>query len=273
MTGLGSDSVHTIPVTPTLQMDLSSLQKQITEDRENGYFPFLVIGTAGTTGAGTIDDLSEIHLIASKENLWFHVDAAYGGGIIISDKYKSILDGIEKSDSVTLDLHKWFSVPMGGSLFVTNNRNVLFDSFKINTPYMPEDGDPNYVVDPYLHSVQWSRRFIGLKAYLPLVIHGWKGYEQLFDHQMELGRYFRKNITELGWNVINQTELPVICFTHREGQIDMNELVNKINQSGKAWMSIYPVFGSQTARVCFNNYNTGKKEVDELIALITKYSN
>lgn len=274
ITGLGTESVKFIPVEADLCMNLEILKHQIAQDIQDGLFPLMIVGTAGTTGAGAIDDLNSLHAIAQEKNIWFHVDAAYGGAIAVSEKYKSVVSGIELSDSLTIDLHKWFSVPMGASLLLTKDRTILHQSFSVKTDYMPEDGDVDQVVNPYVHSIQWSRRFIGLKIYLPLVIHGWEGYEQTINRQVELGKYLKNLLLVDGWEIHNQTPLPILCFTAAESEADeMMHIVNNINATGKAWLSTYPVRGVHTARACITNYQTSTTELDHLMGLLNDSRN
>ncbi|MFK7906037.1 MAG: aspartate aminotransferase family protein, partial [Chitinophagales bacterium] len=273
-TGLGTQAVRSIAVNEALQINTELLQEQIKKDRQNGHQPFMVIGTAGTTGVGAIDDLEALYQITNQENLWFHVDAAYGGAAVISQKYKSHLAGIQLSDSITLDIHKWFSVPMGASLFLTKKTNILHQSFGIKTKYMPKDGDATVVTDPYTHSIQWSRRFIGLKTYLPIAIYGWKGYEETIDHQIEMGNLLRDLLREKGWAIKNDTHLPIVCFTHPDFKSNpdaASNLVEKVVNSGKAWFSVYPIAGETTLRVCITNYATTSIEVQELVDLLEEY--
>ena len=272
ITGLGTRSVCAIPVNANLEMDIKALKRKILADCKNGLFPLLIIGTAGTTGAGAIDDLKALHAIAHEENIWFHVDAAYGGAIAISRKYSTVISGIELSDSITIDLHKWFSIPMGASMFLTKNKTILHKSFSINTDYMPKDGDAKLVVDPYVHSIQWSRRFIGLKIYLPLAIHGWEGYERTIDKQVQIGLKLKTMLEENGWVIKNNSPLPIICFTREAYRSqEMSSIVNKINASGMAWLSSYPINGIDTARVCITNYLTDNLELNELIGMLNQY--
>jgi glutamate/tyrosine decarboxylase-like PLP-dependent enzyme len=215
-----------------------------------------------------------LHKIAKEENLWFHVDAVNGGGAFISSKYQSCLVGIEMSDSNTHDLHKWFSVPMGTSLFLSRHKQILHRSFAIKTHYMTDDGDPNLIVDPYLHSIQWSRRFIGLKIYLPLAIHGWKGYEKVIDNQVQLGITLKKMLMEKGWEIMNHSPLPIICFSRKEYKTnEMHHIVDTINSSGKMWLSVYPIHGKGTGRICITNYATGITELYECIDLLSMAKN
>lgn len=111
--GLGRDAVRLVPVDADLRMDPARLRQRIHADRAAGARPCLVVGTAGTTGAGAIDDLPALADLCADEGLRFHVDAAYGGAVALSDTHRGLLAGIERSDSVTLDAHKWLSVPMG----------------------------------------------------------------------------------------------------------------------------------------------------------------
>ena len=231
----------------------------------------MVVGTAGTTGAGAIDDLTEIAAICQTHQLWFHVDAAYGGAIAISSELRQWIKGIEKSDSITLDIHKWFSVPMGTSIFLTSKKTILHQTFGVSTKYMPKDGDKEKIVDPYIHSVQWSRRFNGLKLYLPLAIFGWGGYEKVIRHQLEMGNALRKGLVERGWLIKNNSTLPIICFTHpdlekKEGAIIA--MTDEIIKSGKVWLSVYPIHGQPTFRVCITNFSTALEDVEVLIELL-----
>lgn len=273
VTGMGAKAVRAIPVNKHLQLDTDQLKEQICVDREKGFVPIMLIGTAGTTGAGAMDDLKSMHKIATNENLWFHVDAAYGGALAISEKYKAYLSGIELSDSITLDLHKWFSVPMGASLFLTSDKNILHQSFQVQTNYMPDEVDPNRVTDPYVHSIQWSRRFIGLKIFLPLAMHNWSGYEQIIDKQIEMGFHFKDLLNKGGWKILNDSPLPIICFSRKDFKSGkgITQLVNEINESGKAWISEYVINGQPAVRVCLTNYLTGMVELNEFIQLIGKY--
>jgi len=270
-TGLGTASVVMIPVGMDLKMDTALLIQQIESDKKAGYEPMMVVGTAGTTGAGAIDDLSAIAEIAKAHQLWFHVDAAYGGAVVISPEFKQWIKGVEQSDSITMDIHKWFSVPMGTSLFLTSNKRIMHQTFGVSTKYMPKDGDPDKIIDPYVHSIQWSRRFNGLKLYLPLAVFGWEGYEKVIRHQIEMGNALREGLIEKGWIIENSSQLPIVCFTHptlknKEGAIA--KITDAIVHSGEAWISVYPVRGENTFRACITNFASSLEDVEALINLL-----
>lgn len=271
--GLGRKAIRMIDVHNDLTMDVAALKLQIAKDRKEGFEPMMIVGTAGTTGAGMIDDLESIASVSAEENLWFHVDAAYGAGVIVTD-LKHLLKGVEKSDSITLDLHKWFSVPMATSLFLTSNKAILHETFNVRTDYMPADGDQVSQIDPYIHSIQWSRRFIGLKIYLPLAIFGWEGYAETITHQIKMGNALRDALQKNGWTIKNESKLPVVCFTHPDfGDDDklVEQFIERLVYSGETWLSAYPVNGRQTIRASITNYLTQLEDVEKLIKLLSRY--
>jgi glutamate/tyrosine decarboxylase-like PLP-dependent enzyme len=185
--GLGANSLREIEVTDELQMDLNSLRNAIQSDRADRCAPFLVVATAGRTGAGTIDPLPGIAALAQEFGLWVHVDAAWGGAAALVPELRPIIDGIELADSITFDAHKWLSVPMGAGMFLTRHPGILNRCFATHTAYMPKEGDRMQITDPFTHSLQWSRRFTGFKLFLSLAVAGWSGYAAAIRHQTEMG--------------------------------------------------------------------------------------
>ncbi len=196
--GLGAAALHLIPVTAKLTMDAAVLRTTIEEDRKQGYEPFLVIGTGGTTGAGVVDPLAELADVARANSLWFHVDAAWGGPAILVPELAPVFAGIEKADSITLDPHKQLSVPMGAGMFVTRHPSILSRTFSVSTTYMPKEAERLAIVDPFAHSLQWSRRFIGLKLFMTLATVGWDGYSAILRHQAEMGDLLRDRLRANG---------------------------------------------------------------------------
>ena len=137
MTGLGRDAIRMVATDGELEMDVEDLARLVAADRRDGCAPFMVVGTAGTTGAGAIDPLPELAGFCRAENLWFHVDAAWGGAAIISPTLRQHLAGIDAADSITCDAHKWFSVSMGAGMFFCRHPEVVGEAFQATTSYMP----------------------------------------------------------------------------------------------------------------------------------------
>ena len=271
--GLGRNSVREIPVTPQLQISTTDLAAAIEEDKASGHYPLMIVATMGTTGAGAIDPCAEIAAIAKKYRLWLHADAAYGGAIALSGTYRHLLHGIDAADSITFDAHKWLSVTMSGSLFLTRHKDILDKTFRVTADYMPKEAGSLHITDPFTHSIQWSRRFIGLKLYLSLLVFGWKGYEEVIDRSMAIGKMLKTKLTAAGWKIFNHTDLPVICFGKEQYRQDPDEAIKcsqRVIQQGKAWISVYKIGQVNTLRACITNYATTEDNLDELMAALNQ---
>lgn len=274
VSGLGRESVRMIPVNDSLGMDVVALEEKIKSDISEGHAPFMIVGTAGTTGTGAIDNLEVIAQTAGKYNLWFHTDSAWGGAALLVPEMKPLLKGIEKSDSVTLDVHKWLSVTMSASMFITRHREILGKTFRITTEYMPKEAGRLEVTDPFSHSIQWSRRFIGLKLYISLMVFGWKGYEAIIKSMTESGAKLKEILLLNNWDILNNTPLPLACFTDQTLKNDpafIPWLCNEVVSSGDAWVSVYPVKGINSIRACITNYNTTESHLQELVNILNKF--
>ena len=174
--GIGLEALRAVPVDGQSRMRTDALAEMIAADRWAGLAPFLIVATAGTTNAGVCDPIPTISAVARSERVWLHVDAAWGGAAALAPSVRHILNGIDSADSFTFDAHKWLSVPMGAGVYLTRHRSILSRTFATPTAYMPKEAAAFDVVDPHQHSMQWSRRFIGLKVFLSLAVAGWSGY-------------------------------------------------------------------------------------------------
>ncbi|HVT61145.1 MAG TPA: pyridoxal-dependent decarboxylase [Thermoanaerobaculia bacterium] len=271
LTGLGTEAVREVGVDGALRMKPGQLAARISDDRARGMLPFLVVGTAGTTCAGAVDPIAALAEIAEQERLWLHVDAAWGGAAALVPELAPLLSGVERAGSITFDAHKWLSVPMGAGLYLTRQRGVLERTFRVAAGYMPLDGAGLPVADPYAHSMQWSRRFIGLKLFLSLAVAGWAGYEAAIRHQTAMGDRLRVRLAEEGWVVVNDTPLPLVCFVGgcEEGRSAayLSAIAAHVVGSGEAWVSNVDLGELGPAlRACITNFRTGPGDVDALVA-------
>ncbi len=258
MTGLGRRALRTVATDSSLKLDMADLKRCVAEDRNNGFAPFMVVGAAGTTAAGAIDPLLEIGRFCREENLWFHVDAAWGGAAIISEKLRHHLTGIDTADSITCDAHKWLSVPMGAGMFFCRHPEAVAQAFRAEVSYMPKKTDRS-VDDPYTTSAQWSRRFIGLKLFLALAQHGESGYVEMIEHQTQMGQVLRESLKSSGWRIINTTPFPLICFT-REG-LDTTQFLTALREQQIAWMSEASLNGTPVLRACITSFKTTEADI------------
>lgn len=267
MTGLGREALHPIRTDGNLQMDVSALAAQVAQDRKDGLVPFLVVGTAGTTAVGSIDPLPELVQFCRDERLWFHVDGAWGGAAIVSPSLCHHLIGIENADSITCDAHKWFSVAMGCGMFFCRHPETIARAFRAEAYYMPGTVGSD-ACDPYTHSVQWSRRFAGLKLFLALAERGEQGQAAMIDHQVRLGNRLRERLVAANWTIVNVTPLPVVCFT-RDG-FDLPSFLQGLRVHQIAWMSEARVRNASVVRACITSFKTTEADIDQVVEQITR---
>src|SRR5256712_4830456 len=267
MTGLRRGAIRTVATDRHLRMDLGDLARRVTADRRDGGAPFMVIGTAGTTGAGAIDPLPELGRFCRSENLWFHVDAAWCGAAIISPRLKGHLAGIDGADSVTCDAHKWFSMPMVAGMFLCRLPDAVRDAFRAQAVYMPtRTAGP--ADDPYTTSVQWSRRFIGLKLFVALAERGESGYVEMIEHQTRMGDVLRSSLERAGWRIVNRTPLPLVCFT-RDGLVP-SQFLAVLAERQIAWMSEVRLGGGPpVVRACITNFRTSESDIERVVREMT----
>jgi aromatic-L-amino-acid decarboxylase len=268
MTGIGRRALRTVATDRSFKMDLGDLARRVDEDRRSGFVPLMVVGTAGTTAAGAIDPLPDLARFCRSEALWFHVDAAWGGAAILSPRLRGHLAGIDAADSITCDAHKWFSVPMGAGMFFCRHPDAVGEAFRAQTSYMPgKTAGP--VVDPYTTSVQWSRRFIGLKLFLALAQHGESGYVELIEHQARMGDVLRESLARAGWRIVNSTPLPLVCFT-RDGLVTRTFLAGLYTRQ-IAWMSEVRLGdGAPVVRACVTSFRTNPSDIDWVVREMTR---
>lgn len=188
MMGMGFQSVVTVPVDANARMDMDALEKTMVHLQSEGKIVACVVATAGTTDAGAIDPLKEVREITNKYGAWMHIDAAWGGALILSNDYRSMLDGIELSDSVTLDFHKhYFQTISCGAFLLKDEANYRFMHYEaeyLNSAYDEEHGVPNLVSK----SLQTTRRFDALKLWMTVEALGEELYGSMIDHGVGLTR-------------------------------------------------------------------------------------
>jgi glutamate/tyrosine decarboxylase-like PLP-dependent enzyme len=267
VTGLGRNAIRAIATGSDLRMDPDKLKDQIQSDRKNGLVPLMVIGTAGTTTAGVIDPLADLAQICRDESIWFHVDAAWGGAAILAPSLRHHLDGIELADSITCDAHKWFSVAMGCGMFFCRHPDAICRAFRADAAYMPSRLD-SAVYDPYTTSLQWSRRFTGLKLFMSLAELGEDGQAKLIESQAAMGDLLRETLTRSGWTVVNHTPLPLVCFT-RDG-LDVPSFLAALHEKQVVWMSEAHIKGDSYVRGCITSFKTTRSDILDIVGQMTR---
>lgn len=266
--GLGSDSIRDVPVDGSLRMDPMALDTTIRRDQEAGLMPMMVAATAGTTGTGAIDPIAGIAEIADRHRLWLHVDAAWGGAAILLPEFAGEFGGIERSDSITFDPHKWLSVPMGCGLLLTRHGSLLGQAFGVEASFLPDTGDEGGPPpDPSARSLRWSRGFGGLKLLLSLAVAGWDGYRDAIRRHVRLADQLRGMLRDDGWTVVNETPLPVVCFVPGDGMA-VDGIAHAVNGSGKARIFVVHAGGRNVLRAAVTSHMTSERDLGILLAAL-----
>jgi glutamate/tyrosine decarboxylase-like PLP-dependent enzyme len=263
--GVGRAALRLIGTDGRGRMDVGALAQAVAEDRARGVVPVLVSPTAGTTGAGMIDPLLECAQVAHDNGLWYHVDAAWGGAALVSERLRGLLAGIELADSVTIDAHKWFATTMGCGMFITRHPKVLSDAFRVSAEFMPSSVTQ---LDPYLNSVQWSRRFLGLRLFLSLAAAGWSGYAVHIERAAQVTAVVKERLSARGWTVANDSQLAVLCVTPPAGYPAIRDIVRRVLDSGRAWVAVSKYEGREVVRVCVTHGEVCVADVDELVSAL-----
>ncbi|MFK8029051.1 MAG: aspartate aminotransferase family protein [Gammaproteobacteria bacterium] len=265
-TGIGRVAVRLIDTDGNGRLCTKALRLQVEADVQAGDVPVMIAATFGTTNAGMIDPVEACSNLAREHNMWLHVDAAWGGALIADESQTSVFGGIELADSLTIDAHKWFATTMGTGMFITPHPQWLEASFHAKASYMPS-GDAE--VDYYLTSMQWSRRFSGLRLFLNLAAGGWYGVAKHIQRGQRLIERLNHALTIVGWSVVNDSVMAVSCLvppgddesTRRSA---VAGIVDEVVERGNAWVSVAIMEDQPVVRVCITNGNTTETDIDQL---------
>jgi glutamate/tyrosine decarboxylase-like PLP-dependent enzyme len=273
MTGIGRQAVRRVRTDSAFRMDVDDLRQQYEQDKKNGASPFLVVGTAGTTAGGAFDPIPLLVDFTQETGLWLHVDAAWGGLALLLDEFRPLLSGIDKADSVTWDAHKIFPIPMGAGMFFARSQNEAAQAFGVEADYLPASRQGT--VDLYGHSIQWSRRFIGLKVFLTLAQLGWGGIASLLRQQTTVAQKLREDLLHAGFSIVNDSALPLVCFTHPKieaGTHSADSIVDELVSQGRVWLSAVRLSPNRpkALRACITNHRTSEEDVTLLASEVTR---
>lgn len=260
--GIGRAGLRLIATDDMGRMDCDALAQALARDRDAGCVPVLVSATAGTTGGGMIDPLARCAAIAREHGAWYHIDAAWGGAALCSDRLRPLLAGIETADSLTIDAHKWFATTMGCGMYITRTPSVLSEAFTVAAEFMPSNATS---LDPYLNTVQWSRRFMGLRLFLSLGAAGWTGYGAHIERACAEICCVKERLIARGWRAVNDSDLAVLCVTPPSGSRPVRDIVRSVLESGRAWVARTTFAGREVIRICATHGETKLTDVEELV--------
>lgn len=276
--GLGYESVRKVPVNSVKQMDINKLKEMIEEDKANGNIPFLIVATIGTTDFGSIDSIKDISKLAKENSMWVHADAAYGSGVILSDKYSYKVEDLKLCNSITVDFHKMFLLPISCSAVLIKNKED-FNALTIHADYLnreedEEDGYTN-LVDK---SLQTTRRFDALKVWMSFQVRGKDGWSKLINTSMDNAQYlYEKLSNDKDFFVVTKPEISSVVFRYIRPNFDCDDINKKVR---RALIHKYGIVIGQTIsdeKVCLKftllNPLITHEKLDELIEIIRTLGN
>jgi aromatic-L-amino-acid decarboxylase len=270
--GMSEAPIRYVPVTADMKMNTHTLKQLVQEDLDQGMKPFLIVGSAGTTNTGVIDPLDEMADVAEQHQLWFHVDAAYGGFFMMVDELRSQFRGIERSDSITIDPHKGLFISYGLGAVLVKNVQAVFESHHYAANYMQDAMDPDREISPADVSPELTKHFRGLRMWLSMHLYGLDALRAAIEEKVLLCRYFYEKIQKLGFEVGPPPELSVMIYRYvpEEGDADaFNEkLVKFVHDDGRVFVSSTTIDGVYWIRMAVMSFRTHIEEVDLCLAIL-----
>lgn len=281
--GLGRDNLRKVETDARFHIRVDKLREAVRRDLDEGNAPAAIAGAAGATSTGVVDPLEELADVAAEFGLWFHVDAAYGGGLAFSEKHKTRLRGIERADSVTIDPHKWLFVPFEcGALLTREGGAVLREAFDITPEYLSEArGGADVEFDFFRYGQLGTRRFMALKVWMALKHLGVAGYAEIVERQIELTRHLAARLDALeDFETVGEVETALCCArfvpekVRAEGVEALDDLQRRLQQrverSGEAWLATTVLHGRRALRINVNSFLTERRHVDDLVELLRR---
>ena len=278
--GFKKEQVRIIPTDVEFKISLNKLKNAIAKDRIEGLQPFCMIATAGTTNTGTVDPLNEIAKICKDEDLWFHIDGAYGAAAILSEKGANSLKGIQKADSLTVDPHKWFFQPYEMGCLLVRNHKWLSKTFTEKPEYLRDIEGNTSEINFYDHGVQLTRRFRALKLYMSIKSYGLKSFKEAVSFSIDLTENVEKIIRESSnWEIVSPATLAVINFRYNplnknftEKQLDaLNQEISKQIIDSKEALLVTTILNKQVVlRMCLINPRTTINDVKTTLKKCTE---
>ena len=277
--GLGSNSLRFVPSDPQLRMDITALANMISEDRANGFRPACVIATAGTTNAGAIDDIPAIADLCQREELWLHVDGCIGALLKLSPRHSHLVAGIERADSLALDLHKWLHAPFEVGCALVRDARQHFAALNLHGPYL--EAKPRGVsAGEFLfdYSYELSRGFKALKIWMSLKEQGTDKFGRLIDQNIAQAHYLTELIAaNPKLQLMAPTVINIASFRYRGAGGDEaklkslnSEIMLRLQEEGTAVITDTTLQGRYCLRAAIANHRTRREDLDMLVAEVLR---
>lgn len=279
--GMGTHGLRKIAVNDDYTIDLEALALQVTADREAGMIPICVVATAGTINTGAIDDMSAIADFCEREGLWFHVDGAIGSVAVLAENVRAQFAGMDRADSIALDLHKWMHIPFEAGCVLVRDSVGHHDSFALVPEYLHREADDgglasgNHWFSDY--GLQLTRQFRALKVWMSIKEHGLDRFGRMMARNVEQARYLGTLVEKTeNFELTAPIGLDIVCFRFNPGGMNTEALniVNKallvrLQETGVAAPSYTTLQGAYCLRVAISNHRSRFEDFDLLISTLS----
>jgi aromatic-L-amino-acid/L-tryptophan decarboxylase len=275
--GLGRSALRALPTDAAFQIRLDALEEAIAQDKKNGIRPMCVVGILGTTNTGAVDDIRGLRRIADREGTWLHVDAAYGGGMLLSHQSPMRDRGLELADSITIDPHKWFYAPLDAGAVLVKDEHRLTASFGIKPSYLTDELDrDNERYQYYVHGFEQSRRFRSLKVWMSFKRYGRHQIGEWIDNNVRQAKHlYARAVNDPEFEAASIPPMSAICIRFKAAALSEAEsrrlhaeVAQRVEQSGRFWISTTQLKGKTWFRINPVNFRTRQEHMDELFNLL-----
>ncbi|MBS7630510.1 aminotransferase class V-fold PLP-dependent enzyme [Candidatus Bathyarchaeota archaeon] len=281
--GIGNENLRWIPTDDNYRIKINKLVEAIEEDKKAGCHPFCIVGNAGTVDTGAFDDFNALAELALKENMWLHVDGAFGAWVKLSENHRHLADGMERADSIAVDLHKWMYMPYGIGCTLIKDKLSHYATFvyghearylKSGFDRVKAQGD--HLSNPHNLALPLSREFRSLNAYMILRAYGRRRFSRLIQKNLDQAKYLAKLIEESGDLEFTAPVISnVVCFRYNPGGLS-EEALEKLNKTISQgindvifWMfSDTTVKGKYSLRAAVTNHRSRKSDFEYAVSLV-----
>ena len=266
--GCIDEHMHKLPSDEHYRMSIDTLRQAVAADKAAGLRPVMVIATAGSTNTGAVDPLHEIADLCEKENMWFHVDGAYGGPAALTEQGRRYLDGIERADSIVLDPHKWLFQPYDVGVCMVTRPGALENCYAMSPEYLKDVQTATGAVNFGNRSLELTRRSRALKLWMSLRSYGAEKFRAAVQRGIELAEFAEQQIRQQPdtWELVTAAQIGVVTFAFRDWQPGEHAVVTKtITDSGYACVSSTMLHEKSVLRLCTINPLTTEEDIVETI--------
>lgn len=271
--GFAPEQLRKLPCDEQFQLSLRSLSAAIATDRAASWRPFCVVANAGTTNTGAIDPMSDLADLCAKEELWLHVDGAFGAAAVLCDRGKESLRGLERADSISLDPHKWLFQSFECGCVLVRDATLLKSAFQIMPDYLRDVHRESAEVNFCDYGIQLTRSFRALKVWLSLHTFGLSAFRDAITRGFELAEFAEQQLRgRNGWEILSPAQMATVCFRFGKDDALQTKLIEKMLGHGYALLTSTKLRGVVALRLCTINPRTTNQDLIETIERLDRFA-